>query len=129
MKQNKSKFAIAHERAIKKWLKENNYNDKLQKINPNKRRKKKKKKKPVKKKTYYKTKEQYYNELLDVRWFNKRKEILKLDEYMCRNCGNTNDLQVHHKTYIDGLKAWEYSNNDLITLCRKCHKRLHGLDL
>lgn len=126
MKQKKSKFAIAHERALKKWLKENNYNGNLKKIKNVQKKKKKKKKKRFKKKQF-KTKEQYYAELQDIRWLNKRKEILELDEYMCRNCGNTNNLQVHHKTYIDGLKAWEYSNNDLITLCSKCHKQVHGL--
>ena len=65
--------------------------------------------------------------LKNPKWFARRKEILELDEYMCRNCGNDQNLQVHHKNYINGLKAWQYPDSLLITLCNKCHKQVHGL--
>lgn len=35
------------------------------------------------------------------------------------------DLNVHHKYYIRGCKAWEYDNEALITLCHKCHRDVH----
>jgi len=34
-------------------------------------------------------------------------------------------MQIHHKRYIDNRKVWEYCDNDLITLCKKCHTSLH----
>jgi 5-methylcytosine-specific restriction endonuclease McrA len=35
-------------------------------------------------------------------------------------------LQVHHKKYIGDREIWEYDDNDLITLCKKCHSDLHS---
>ena len=34
-------------------------------------------------------------------------------------------LNVHHKKYISGHKAWEYDREDLITLCQECHFETH----
>ena len=34
-------------------------------------------------------------------------------------------LQVHHKRYINGRENWDYENEDLITLCKKCHFNFH----
>lgn len=34
-------------------------------------------------------------------------------------------LQVHHKKYIKGRMPWDYENEDLITLCKNCHKTIH----
>ena len=34
-------------------------------------------------------------------------------------------LNVHHKNYILGRKAWEYSDLDLVTLCNECHLSVH----
>lgn len=36
------------------------------------------------------------------------------------------DLNIHHKYYQKGKKAWEYENDALITLCRKCHHTEHN---
>ncbi len=35
------------------------------------------------------------------------------------------DLNVHHKHYIKGKMAWEYSDDVYVTLCPTCHKREH----
>lgn len=35
-------------------------------------------------------------------------------------------LNVHHKLYIIDHEIWEYANDDLITLCQKCHQLLHS---
>lgn len=37
-------------------------------------------------------------------------------------------LHVHHKQYIKGLKAWEYEDRYLVTLCDRCHF-LYEIDL
>ncbi|MFC3809326.1 hypothetical protein [Lacihabitans lacunae] len=35
------------------------------------------------------------------------------------------NLHVHHNYYQIGYKAWEYSNDALLTLCWECHENLH----
>lgn len=35
------------------------------------------------------------------------------------------NLHVHHKYYQSNLKAWEYPDESLITLCWDCHEELH----
>lgn len=67
-----------------------------------------------------------YKEFLkDGRWQRKRLEIMERDDFKCKQCGATNDLQVHHLRYFNGRKPWEYSNEDLVTLCGKCHRNAH----
>ena len=34
-------------------------------------------------------------------------------------------LNVHHKHYIIQHKAWEYNDEDLVTLCNTCHTKIH----
>lgn len=34
-------------------------------------------------------------------------------------------MQVHHKRYVNGRERWDYGDEDLITLCKKCHTNLH----
>lgn len=34
-------------------------------------------------------------------------------------------LNVHHKHYIIQHKAWEYDDEDLVTLCNECHAKVH----
>ena len=64
-----------------------------------------------------------YAELLkDPRWIKRRNEILTRDKNTCQFCGCKNRyLHVHHKRYIKGLNPWEYDDDDLITLCERCH--------
>jgi 5-methylcytosine-specific restriction endonuclease McrA len=70
---------------------------------------------------------QSYSELLrDPRWQRKRLEIMGLDDFKCRYCGNHElTLNVHHIHYNKGHKPWEYENDELITLCEDCHKIEH----
>ena len=37
-----------------------------------------------------------------------------------------NGLNIHHTYYIYGHTPWDYSDNALITLCEKCHKKRHA---
>lgn len=39
------------------------------------------------------------------------------------------DLNIHHKHYVIGKKAWEYENETLITLCERCHKKEHEANI
>lgn len=64
-----------------------------------------------------------------INWRVKSDLIRRRDNNRCLLCGRTIDdaqLQVHHLTYIEGCKPWEYPNECLITLCSNCHAKLHG---
>ena len=58
-----------------------------------------------------------------------RRPILERDKHKCRFCGSEKNLDIHH---IDGDsydKKGLRANNDpdnLITLCHKCHAKLHA---
>ena len=45
------------------------------------------------------------------------------DGYKCKQCGSTQHLHAHHLRYP---RVWDDTIlSDLVTLCRKCHKRQH----
>ena len=63
-------------------------------------------------------------------WRLKRGQRLWIDKKKCRTCHSTEKLEVHHANYNKPLGD-ENVEDDLITLCEKCHdaisKRLgHG---
>lgn len=52
--------------------------------------------------------------------------VLKRDGYKCKKCESNKRLQVHHiKTWADH-PTLRYAENNLITLCKKCHQKLWG---
>ena len=59
-------------------------------------------------------------------WKAKRSEQIKRDGFQCQMCGTAINLQVHHTTYenIGNEKI-----GDLVTLCEKCHKKIHSHDI
>lgn len=70
----------------------------------------------------------YSQQLKHPNWQKKRLEILDIDNWKCTECGNSEEtLHVHHKQYIKGRMAWEYSYGELITLCESCHEEEHFL--
>lgn len=72
-----------------------------------------------------KSKMTYQQQLQSEEWKAKRLEILERDGHKCVACESTNRLQVHHSKYDLSLKAWEYDNMWLVTLCHKCHEEEH----
>lgn len=42
---------------------------------------------------------------------------------------NSFKLHVHHKIYILNILPWENFEKDLITLCNKCHRRVHSKEV
>lgn len=69
-----------------------------------------------------------YNKYLQTKeWIETRGKRLLIDNYMCVFCGNKNHLHVHHKTYKN-LRN-EDVENDLVTLCKVCHEKIHRLIL
>ena len=71
------------------------------------------------------TKSQYAKQLQRPEWKAKRLEILERDGNKCVKCGETKRLHVHHLSYTKGRDAWEYPNDNLVTLCGECHKVEH----
>ena len=69
----------------------------------------------------------YKDQLKDKRWKKLANKIRKRDNYTCQKCGSHEHLQVHHKKYIKNRLAWEYDEENLITLCSECHKKVHHL--
>lgn len=75
-------------------------------------------------------KQEYAKLLLDPRWLAKRKEVLRRDSYTCVQCYKVAGeviLHVHHKVYYWNRDPWDYSNNELETLCAGCHWKEHNL--
>lgn len=58
---------------------------------------------------------------------NRRKAIYKRDGYRCALCDSTDGLQIHH-VVPRGEGGSDFDEN-LITLCWRCHAQAHGVDL
>jgi 5-methylcytosine-specific restriction endonuclease McrA len=69
----------------------------------------------------------YNEQLKDPRWKAFRQFVFAVRGCKCEVCGYRENLQVHHPKYIKGRAAWEYTCNEVVVLCDKCHKKVHGL--
>jgi hypothetical protein len=56
-------------------------------------------------------------------WDRVRRVVLQRDGYKCKNCSSQDQLHVHHIVPLSSGGTNNWSN--LVTLCRKCHRRLH----
>lgn len=66
-----------------------------------------------------------YNEYLNsYEWEKRRQQTLKLWGDRCTLCYGSENLQVHHRTYI---RLGDELQTDLIVLCDDCHKRHHEI--
>jgi hypothetical protein len=69
----------------------------------------------------------YAEQLKHPNWQRKRLEMLEAAQWQCESCGGGDTtLHVHHRRYIKGRMAWEYSNDELAVLCEPCHKKEHA---
>jgi len=81
---------------------------------------------------HYTNLEQYSKRLDDTRWKIKTKSIKNRDGHKCAQCGETRNLNVHHRAYIflkkyeSFVEPWNYPDTILITLCTKCHELGHS---
>lgn len=86
--------------------------------------KEKKVKKKNKRKNAYMA---YGTQLHDERWLAFRQFIFNVRGKKCEVCGVTSNLQVHHLEYHPNKMAWEYTCKDVMVVCEKCHKKIHGI--
>jgi len=54
-------------------------------------------------------------------WRSLRLKVLERDQHCCQTCLSTDDLEVHHKTYV---RLGNEDLEDLITLCSECHEAI-----
>ena len=60
-----------------------------------------------------------------TRWNKVRKKALIRDGYKCVRCGAQEKLHIHHIKPKSIYPALTYKLDNLITLCRCCHKKEH----
>lgn len=56
-------------------------------------------------------------------WAERKKRYFFNHERKCRACGSCSSIELHHKTYA---RMGEERDQDLVALCRRCHKALHA---
>ncbi|WP_337970312.1 HNH endonuclease [Virgibacillus salexigens] len=63
------------------------------------------------------------------KWKKKRANILRRDNYECRECKRygkvTQATTVHHIYPLDSFPLLKLVNENLISLCNKCHEAMH----
>ena len=64
----------------------------------------------------------YHDYLQSNEWKRRRKIALKFWNHKCSLCNGGKNLDVHHRTYE---RLGKENLNDLIVLCRSCHKLFH----
>ena len=74
----------------------------------------------------------YMARTLPSDWATRRREVLRRDDFRCRNCGRNEDmrgvsLEVHH--IIPRKRGGDHQKYNLITLCSHCHDHAHNGDV
>lgn len=66
------------------------------------------------------------------RWIMKRDAILCRDKYKCRECARFGRVMsadtVHHVNPAEMCPELFWDSTNLISLCRKCHNKMHVRD-
>ena len=74
----------------------------------------------------WQTPEEFYT---SKRWRRKRENILKRDNYTCQWCKRfgkkTPATVVHHIKHLEDCPEMAYKDNNLVSLCGKCHNKAH----
>jgi hypothetical protein len=68
----------------------------------------------------------YKEQLRDPRWQKRRLQVLQYAGWRCQICGvKDQELHCHHSYYSKGKMAWQYPKGAIISVCWRCHERLH----
>jgi hypothetical protein len=85
-------------------------------------------KRKVEKRTKMTSRQIEYEKLLSRKeWKDFRKNVFEVRGKKCEMCGAEKHLQVHHPRYVEGKLPWDYSVHDVVVLCGRCHKKIHGI--
>lgn len=66
----------------------------------------------------------YQAHLASADWQAIKADVMHRAGYRCEACGQPYGLQVHHRTYE---RMGNEQADDLICLCRDCHRKIHGI--
>lgn len=70
-----------------------------------------------------------FKDLLIVKYESQIGKILLPSYWVVNGIGGVTILNVHHKLYVKGRNPWEYMDEDLITLCIDCHRKVHETEI
>lgn len=74
---------------------------------------------------------QYADYLKSDKWRRIAKQRLEIDHYTCQSCGCRgtpgNPVEIHHLSYKYLYHEENRVYQDLVSVCRICHKNLHHL--
>jgi hypothetical protein len=63
-------------------------------------------------------------------WDSRRKSVYQRDNYICQNCGrkggSSGDAELHAHHIVPKSKGGTHKPSNLVTVCKKCHKAIHG---
>lgn len=65
----------------------------------------------------------YFEYIRSKEWCERRAKHIKKHGAICKACGTTRNIQVHHMEYGNWGNEPDYA---LITLCETCHKDFHS---
>lgn len=69
---------------------------------------------------------QFYS---SAKWRKKREMILRRDNYLCVHCKRygrlTKRTEVHHILHVDEFPELRFDNDNLVSLCKRCHNKEH----
>jgi 5-methylcytosine-specific restriction endonuclease McrA len=68
---------------------------------------------------------QYHEYLQSPEWRELRERVLERDNHLCQGCLLANAAVVHHLTYDNIMAEFLF---ELISLCDRCHDRIHGVN-
>lgn len=86
---------------------------------------------------------QYLNYLSSEEWRRVKETVLSVHGKKCEKCGETSNLQVHHKSYQGDFytvslyfdifkdrpgceeRGWGPNSDNFLVLCKKCHTEIH----
>lgn len=63
------------------------------------------------------------------RWRRKRRAILDRDNHECQECKKRGEFSrgivVHHVRHLDARPDLALADDNLLTVCERCHNQLH----
>lgn len=67
----------------------------------------------------------YRRYLRSSEWKQLRRIALKRDSHRCVRCGYIGNLQVHHTSYEGIYENFNFSTDQLESICKLCHIDIH----
>lgn len=75
--------------------------------------------------------ERYRAYMKSEKWRSIARRRFEIDNYTCQGCGSrgseNNPLECHHLSYRNLYAEERTIYEDLVTVCRSCHKTLHKI--